>query len=185
MEHLPLAEFTYNNTVNSSTGMTPFFATRGLHPVFDPVQLSLPAVSPPVTSSAELVSRLHTLREDLQANLRSAQESYSASANRKRRPFPVLAVGDSVFLKTTHLKSVRPSKKLSEKYLGPFNIIQVVNPVAYKLQLPATMRIHPVFHSSLLHPRSKDTFAEQLVSPPPPVLIDDALEFSVDAIIDS
>ncbi|CAG8598176.1 9802_t:CDS:1, partial [Scutellospora calospora] len=44
----------------------------------------------------------------------------------------------------------RPSKKLISKFMGPFKIVQKISTVAYQLELPKTMRIHPVFHISSL-----------------------------------
>ena len=68
------------------------------------------------------------------------------------RPSPQYSVGDLVLLSTTNL--ALPSvltRKLAPKYIGPFKILQVINPTAYKLDLPAQFaKIHPVFHTSLL-----------------------------------
>jgi hypothetical protein len=53
-------------------------------------------------------------------------------------------------LNAKNLRTLRPSKKLDHKRVGPFKVIGKINPVAYKLELPKTMRVHPVFHISLL-----------------------------------
>ena len=52
-----------------------------------------------------------------------AQQRYQEPADKKRSPAPDFKVGDQVFLKAKYLRSTRPSKKLSDKYLGPFIII--------------------------------------------------------------
>ena len=63
------------------------------------------------------------------------------------------------------------AKKLNSKWLGPFKITAVISPVAYRLELPSTMAIHPVFHASLLKPYHKDTTDSQRhYKRPPPVL---------------
>ncbi len=64
------------------------------------------------------------------------------------------------------------------KFVGPFRITQQVNEVAYKLDLPATMKIHDVFHVSLLKP-----YRPGRSSPPPcPIEIDGELEYEVETI---
>jgi hypothetical protein len=55
----------------------------------------------------------------------------------------------------------RPSKKLSEKYIGPFRITEVISPVAYRLELSLSMKIHNVFHTSLLRAAATDPFPNQ------------------------
>ena len=63
-------------------------------------------------------------------------------------------VGDKVWLDARHIKIKRPSRKLDWKKLGRFTIKRVVSKYAYELNLPASMKIHPVFHVSLLEPVS-------------------------------
>ena len=154
IQHVALAEFTYNNSVNSSTGMTPFFANTGHHPIFDPTIIRDALVPDAETR----VSQLSTINLELQANLKHAQECYTAQANKSRLSPPDIQPGDLVFLDRRHIKTQRPCLKLDHKKLGPFKVKRRINPVAYELSLPSTMRIHPVFHVSLLEPKTKDFF---------------------------
>jgi len=64
--------------------------------------------------------------------------------------------------------------------VGPFKVIQKVGKVAYKLELPASMKVHPVFHVNLLHKYRSDGTVQP---PPPPVLVDDQLEYEVERIL--
>ena len=69
--------------------------------------------------------------------------------NKHRRAID-FTVGDLVWLKTEHLAlGASLSRKLAPKWIGPYKIVQEINPVAFKLDLPAKFhRLHPVFHSS-------------------------------------
>ncbi len=69
--------------------------------------------------------------------------------------------------------------------LGPYKIIKVVSPWAYKLELPDEVQIHPVQHISYLDPVDEDPFPRQRTPPPPPVQVDGEDEWYVDEILDS
>jgi hypothetical protein len=91
------------------------------------------------------------------------------------------AVGDEVLLSTKNIKvKVAGTHKLLPKWIGPFKVLQRVNEVAYKLTLPPSLNIHPVFHVSLL----KGYQQGGRVHPPPvPELIEGELEYEVEYIL--
>jgi hypothetical protein len=125
--------------------MTPFYANKGFHPLFD--GLGTPSLSlPPAETFA---TKMNTDLENLKANLAEAISSYSENANRLRKATPSLNIGDLVFLNRKDYKTLRPSRKLDDKYLGPFKIVEKINPVTFRLKLPDSMKIHPVFHVSV------------------------------------
>ena len=69
------------------------------------------------------ITDLDELHEFLQSEMVEAQQCYQGPADKKHSPAPDFEVGDQVFLKAKYLRSTRPSKKLSDKYLGPLTII--------------------------------------------------------------
>ena len=107
------------------------------------------------------------------------------SANRRRRPAPDFIPGQKVWLLRRHISTTRPSSKLDVRRLGPFPIIEQVGTSAFRLDLPRSMRIHPVFHVSLLEPHVANTFPGRNVAPPPPLHVDGLPEFEVHKILDS
>jgi hypothetical protein len=93
-------------------------------------------------------------------------------------------VGDYVWLATNNLRTIRPCKKLEFRRVGPFEIMQVLSPVSYKLRLPLSMKIHPVFHVSLLTAFRKPTHGQDLVNPDP-VIMEEGYELEVESILGS
>jgi hypothetical protein len=147
---LSWAEFHHNTTFSAATGMTPFEATYGHKP---PSLLAYCAGS----SALEAVDQDLKTRDDivrqLKANLSKAQDAmkFFADNKRKEREFQQ---GELVLLKLQpfYQLSLRhhSSHKLGLRFYGPYKVLEHLGPVAYRLELPPTSRIHPVFHCSLL-----------------------------------
>ena len=105
--------------------------------------------------------------------------------DRSTRPI-IFKIGQKVWLEASDIKTTRPSKKLDDKRYGPFEILEAIGPSSFKLRLPPTWNIHPVFHQSLLSPYSTPSFSSQIKpTPSPPDLIDDQEEWEVEEILDS
>ena len=91
-----------------------------------------------------------------------------------------------MFVKSEHIRTTRPSKKLSEKFLGPFTIIAQAGTHLFTLHLPESMRlIHPVFHVSMIEPSAPNPFPGRNSVPDPPVIIDGEPEYKISSILDS
>src|SRR6266705_5315377 len=100
-------------------------------------------------------------------------------------PAPAFGVGSSVFVKAKYFRSTRPSKKLSKKNLGPFEIIVQPGTHSHTLQLPETMRaIHPVFHVSQIEPSIPNMIPNHVQPPPPLIEINGEPEFEIVEILD-
>lgn len=181
-ELLPLAEFAYNNAPSATTGVSPFFANKGYHP-----NLSVhPERELSSARAREYAIDLDELHQFLREEMAHAQERYQGPADARRKPAPDLKIGDQVFVKAKYFRSTRPSKKLSEKNLGPFEVIARPGTHSFTVRLPDSMRsVHPVFHVSQLEPAFPNTIPNRIQSPPPPVEIDGEPEYEISEILDS
>src|SRR6266478_979060 len=138
---LSLAEFAYNNATNEMTRVSPFFANKGYHPSFaaEPNE----QVSSP--EAQRFISYLDNLHTDLKWSITRAQEHYQKYADEHRSPAPPLKIGDRVYVKAKYFHTTRPSKKLSEKNLGPYEVIAIPGSHSFTLRLPDHFHsIHPV-----------------------------------------
>ncbi|KAL0543865.1 hypothetical protein IC582_018970 [Cucumis melo] len=148
--HLHLMEFAYNNSYQATIGMAPFEALYGKccrSPVcWDEVgeqRLMGPELVQSTNEAIQKIrSRMHTAQ--------SRQKSY-ADVRRKDLEFEI---GDKVFLKVAPMKGVLRFErrgKLSPRFVGPFEILERIGPVAYRLALPPSLStVHDVFHVSML-----------------------------------
>lgn len=187
-EWLPIAEFQYNNSVNSSTGFTPFYVDEGRHPQLTPKALGL-KVSPAADQHAQ---RMVEVTDEVKSALVIAQERHHRGYDQGVRTAPSLEIGDKVWLSRedpiTHIAAIRttrPSQKLEHRRFGPYKILAKIGTSAYRLELPSTMKVHPVFHISRLTPAKKDTIEGRTVPPPEPVVTEEGLEYEVEEVLDS
>jgi len=179
---LPLAEFAYNNAPSATTGVSPFFANKGYHPNISvyPERDMTSAWARDYTVDLEL------LHQYLREEMANAQLRYQGPADAKRTPAPDFKVGEQVYVKAKYFRSTRPSKKLSEKNLGPYTIIAQVGSLSFTLHLPDSMRaVHPIFHVSQLELAIPNTIPDRIQPPPPLVKVDGEPEFEIAEILNS
>ena len=131
----------------------------------------------------EFVTDLDELHQHLRENMAAAQLRYQGTTNAHRLLALEFPIGSWAFVKVQLFHTTRPSKKLADKFLGPYEVIAQPGTHLVMLQLPDNLRaVHPV---SMLEPATPNTIPDQVQSPPPPVFIDGEPEFEISEILDS
>ena len=163
---LPLAEWSYNTSKHSSTGLSPFQVIYGKVP---------PAIPQYVMGSSpnEVVDSLLSTRQEMIQNLHKrllkVQKQMKDVADKKRRAVEY-KVGDLVYLKLRPYRQQSLSQtsysKLSKRFYGPYPILAKIGAVAYKLDLPPSSKLHPVFRCSLLKPHHGPAVTDIAELPP-------------------
>jgi hypothetical protein len=161
----------HNNRLNQTLGLSPNQILWG-HEV-----TLLPATV--CQTSNEATEEHMTLLRKYQEQAISAIQRLAAESG---TPPEQYQVGDAIWLKAKNLKLPHQSSKLALKWYGPFQIEASISPVAYKLWLPTTWNVHPIFHTSLLSPYRKMTTHGPNFTRPPPDLIQGEEEYEVEQI---
>ena len=146
-EWLGTAKFAYNNKAHSSTRTSPFKANYGQ----DPRMGFEGRKKGKYAGAKKFIEKMKEIQEEAKAVLGKAQADMKKYADRKRSDVKEYKVGDLVMLSTKDLKYQmvgRRTNKLTERYVGPYKIKEIVLSNAVKLELPNTVRIHPVVNVS-------------------------------------
>ena len=166
-----LMEFAYNNAPSTTTSVSSFFANKGYHSNI----IIHPKCEIASSQARNFAINLNKLQSTLKAEISTAQQRYQKSTDTWCSPTSDFKVGDKVFVKAQFFWTTRPSKKLSKKYLRPYEIIVQ----------PGTLSFTLCFPESMLEPATSNTFSERIQPAPAPVIIDREPEYEISQIVDS
>jgi len=127
---------------------------------------------------------MKTVHEEAQVALSKSRDDMTRYADFHREEAPEYKIGDKVWLSTKNLNVDRPSCKLTERQLGPYEIVKIISSNAVKLKLPASFKIHDVINVSCIRPYCPPT-AGQSTIPPESIIIGGTPEYGVEGITDS
>ncbi|MBW0566636.1 hypothetical protein O181_106351 [Austropuccinia psidii MF-1] len=127
---LPLAECSYNNSEHSSTKKSLFLTIYGRNLSFDSIHISQDTPAGKVSTKLQSVQKF--VKEELELKIKC----FKKYADRNRAIPPDFQPGDKVWLASKNIKTTRPTKKLSERWLGPFEVLKKIGSHAYHLKLP-------------------------------------------------
>ena len=193
---LPRVHFHLMNSVNSSTGFSPFQLCMGRSPRIIPPLTMRPTMTPLGPSAASaLIDRIHLDSLTAADALLATKVSQAEFANRHRKPGPTFRIGDCILLSTFHRRCDFHSRNTSRVakfmpcYDGPYTVTHAhPGKSCYTLNLPNSDHTFPTFHSSLLrafHDNDSSLFpSHHLPHPGPYVTADGIEEFVVDLILD-
>ena len=125
-----------------------FFLEPWFHPLTPIGALTPETRDPPLT-----IDEIEANLQEAKVQLSRAQGEQRIQADRHRRPAENYQSGELIWLSSANIKQRNPTaqqKKLRAKWIGPFQVTHHVSDVNYRLELPVYLRIHNVFHSSLL-----------------------------------
>ncbi len=137
-------------------------------------------------ATADFAKTMTAIHKETEKALTEAAGRMKAQYDKRKCPTRDLQVGSRIWLDSTNLSLPRLKKKLDNKCVRPFEIIEKAGASAYKLKLPPHWKIHPRFNEKLLTPYIPPAFPNQeLPPPPPPDLINDEEEFEIEEVLDS
>jgi RNase H-like domain found in reverse transcriptase/Reverse transcriptase (RNA-dependent DNA polymerase)/Integrase zinc binding domain/Chromo (CHRromatin Organisation MOdifier) domain/Integrase core domain len=175
VELTPIAQYALNDSESATTKVTPNMA------IFGTVRKN--GLEQPTDSELPMRTKMRIIHESIRNEIEWTTNQYKRYYDRKRKPAEQLKAGTRVYLKrrTTgqkrfNITTGKRSAKLDHLQLGPFKVKRYLGKDNYELQLPTRMKIHPVFHISLLKPTKNTATQEQIAI--------EETEYEVERIID-
>ena len=144
---LTCAEFSINNKINSSTGYSPFFLNYSQRPLL-PVWKS----SSGVPKADEFTKQMAALTKETLAALNLMSASMKRSYDKHHQDASPFPIGSLVLLDGRGINTNTPSRKLNDRWHGPFEVLEHIGDVSYWLKLPSSWRLHDFFTFPSLFP---------------------------------
>ena len=181
-EWLATAEFAFNNKVHTATRMSLFQVNYGREP-----RMGFDIRKKGKNEKAEeFASEMKERHEETRAALVKLQEEMKRQADRSRKEVEEYRVDDKVLISTKDFSMElrkRATKKLTEKFIGPYVVKKIVSENAVELELPAVLRIYPVVNVRRIV-KYREQVKGQKKIPLPPVEIAVEKEYEVEEILD-
>jgi len=181
LEWLAIAKFSYNNKIQKSTKISPFYANYG----FNPWMGFEPQWDVKVQAVDEFVNELKKIQEEAKAALCKACDDMKHFADWMCMHAPEYKEGDQVWLSTKNLNINWPLRKLTKRQIGPYTITHVISPNAVVLKLLPSFKIDAPINVSWLHPYKPPTTPGQQIMPQVPVKVEGEEEYIVEEILES
>ena len=173
------AEFSSNANTSATTKDPLFLVSYGYIPrmSFDLVNLKASSTRERLANARakSIADHMQKAWEFTRAKMAKSQQAQVKAANRNQKPSPKYRVSDLVWLLTKNIHIKRPSKKLDHKRISLYKVIKLVGS-SYQLDLPASMRVHDVFHLNLFWQTAEDPLLGQHNDFLPPVVVNDKEE---------
>jgi hypothetical protein len=184
---ISIIDYQQSSLWHETTGQSPFMTEKGydVRTSFDwdtPVEASTPKEQLNRDAAKAMITRIHDSWKVAQENTIGAQARYAKQANKHRRPVD-FKVGDMVWTTSKHWKTDRPSRKLANQMEGPFEIIEQVG-YSFKLKLPDSIKVHPIFHAEKLRRDPGNPLPGQSNPNPQPIEVNDgSTEYEVQEVL--
>ena len=181
-EWLAIAEFAFNNKVHTATKTSPFQVNYGREPRMG-FDIRKKGKNEKVE---EFVKEMKERHEEARAALVKSQEEMKRQADRSRKEAEEYRVGDKVLISTKDFLielMKRATKKLMEKFIGPYMVKKIVSENAVELELPLLLRIHPVVNVRRIVKYREQVEGQKKILPPP-IEVAGEKEYEVEEILD-
>ena len=187
---LPQFEFAVNDAVDPARRTSPFLRDAGYNPM-RPIDVATVPFLPATTASGQehwdSLQSSWTIARDA---VRQAQSQYVYQANKHRRAIPLelFAVGSLVYVSRKNFVPPamrdQPTRKFQPRFFGPCRVLRRVSETSYRVELPANVRVHPVFHASRMKAFATSAkFPQRRAQRLDPIVIDGVPEYHVEQIL--